>query len=204
MSGRKQCDWSPSPAHQTAGRGGVGSVYHHGLPRLECLPGERALDRHQEFLLEEALTVWEVESVEAQLVAPPPAMHARHITVHDAPHGCRDGPQHVSQLQIRHDAVGHLEQQLKPVTLMRELLLQGLGFLGVQGVVHRDRHLGRHQLRKGDLSRAIGAALGAGRSPGYRAVDGPCSRARSRRSAARARAAPAWPGESGSPGRGRR
>ena len=49
--------------------GGVGSIEHHGLPRPEGLPGQRAVERHQGFLLGEAFGVGVVEGVEAQLVA---------------------------------------------------------------------------------------------------------------------------------------
>ena len=114
-----------------------------------------------------------VEGVDAQLVVRRlQQLDARHITVHHAPQGRRDGPQDVPEIQVRNDIVGYLQQQLQPVTFVRELLLQGLSLLGVQGVVDGDRHLGRHQLGEGDLRRAIGATLRAADRQGAQAAMG--------------------------------
>jgi len=49
--------------------GRVGSIKHHGLSRLEGLPGEGAGERDQGFLLEEALAAGVIEGVDAHLLA---------------------------------------------------------------------------------------------------------------------------------------
>ena len=76
--------------------------------------------------------------------------YAHVITGHDAPQGGRNRLKELPKIQMRDNAVVHIEEQVQPIMLARELLLQGLGFLGMQGVVHGDRHVGRHQLREGD------------------------------------------------------
>src|SRR5262249_56935861 len=68
---------------QTTELGRVGAVHDYRLSRLQGLPGERALERHQEILLDAALAVREVEGVDAQLVVLRlQQLHARYITVH--------------------------------------------------------------------------------------------------------------------------
>jgi hypothetical protein len=52
---------------------------------------------------------------------------------------------------MRDEAVVHFEQQVQPVMRARQLLLQGLGFLSMQGMIDGDRHVRRHELHKCDL-----------------------------------------------------
>jgi hypothetical protein len=60
---------------------------------------------------------------------------------------------------MRDEAVVHFEQQVQPVMRACELLLQDLGFLGMQGMIDGHRHVRRHQLREGDFRWGVSPSL---------------------------------------------
>ena len=134
--------------------GRVESIEHHGRSRLEGLPAERAGERDQGVLLEEALAAGVIEGVNAHLLACCIREgDARHITVHDLPHARQEGAQEVPQLQLRDEGVRQVQEQ-------RQALLLALGSLEVQGVIDHQRHVVRHQREETDFLVGIGVGLG--------------------------------------------
>src|SRR5882724_5501495 len=138
---------------------------HEGLARPEYLPRGRSLHRQQQFLVQEAFAGWKVKRVQSQLVARRFwQRQAGVITVHDAPQSRQDGPQHGPQVQIRHGAVGDLEQQLQSIVVALQLHLRKLCGLEVQRAVDRQCDLIRYEGEKADFFLRIGVETGAAES----------------------------------------
>ena len=112
------------------------------------------------FFLQEALAFREVERVKPELlVCRFRQGQASVIALHHAPHILRDGLKELTKIQVGHDPVVQIEQELKPVPVVRELALEGLSLLKVQGVVHSHCNLRSHQKRKRDAIGSVGTGL---------------------------------------------
>src|SRR5207248_3986963 len=117
-----------------------------GLTRLEDLPRGRALHRQYYGLLQESLADREIQGIHPQLVVRAVRQrHAHRITVHHPPQGRRDHAEEVPELEVRHDAVGDLEQQGQTLIVALQRGVRVLRSLEIQRVINGQRELVRHE-----------------------------------------------------------
>ena len=119
----------------------AGAVELPRLPRSERGAGGRPVDGDRHVLADEPLARElerpHVEGVGGGVVDG----DARVVVRDDAAHAGRDRAEERRAIEVRHQRVVDLEQQLQPVTLDRELTLRLLRGLVVERVVHRERDL---------------------------------------------------------------
>src|SRR5512132_2018001 len=84
---------------------------------------------------------------------------ARTIVLNDGSQAATHGSEQVGKVEMGHDRVVHLEQQLLTITLFRQLAMSRLCALVVQDVVHGNRNLLCHLLHKVELGVLVGSRL---------------------------------------------
>src|SRR6266404_492026 len=104
-------DWVMEPT-------GEGALEGQGLHRSKYRAGRRSLDRINQVFLQEPFSLRKVNRVKSQLlVVRVRERQAGVVALHHAADVLRDGPQQITELQVRDNLIGDVKEQLQPVVL---------------------------------------------------------------------------------------